>query len=380
MSVKVKSIEVIPLSYPLNPKFGHARGLNKARQSTIIKLETESGFVGYGEAFGSPKAISSIIHDLKDYFINKEPFDFPNLSTRLQNELYHVASKGLLVCALSGIEMAAWDLSGKALGVPVYKLLGGKARETLLPYASTGYFTESGDPIEILQEQVRTAQKLNLPAIKIKIGRGLKTDIERVKAVREVDGNMKLMVDINGGYTADLAIQTLRHIEEYSIYWVEEPVAPYDWKGFEKIKQACPHIPIATGEAEYTRYGFKEIIQSGLIDIVQPDISKCGGISEAKAIAAMAQANNLRISPHVWGGIVGRSATIQFMASIPYYPHAIVESEGMILEYDIGENPLRDEIGTGPLQLVNGEIEILSRPGIGVELDLEKLEHYRIDR
>ena len=262
--------------------------------------------------------------------------------------------------------------------MPLYQLLGGKARDQFLPYASTGYINETRS-IDNLKRQTEEAVQYGLQAIKIKIGVNIKEDIKRVQAVREVSREMKLMVDINGNYTADLAIQSMKEMESYEIYWVEEPVPSYDLAGFQKIKSVFNKMFITSGEAEYTRYGFRDLIQQRLVDIVQPDLSKCGGIQEAKAICAMAQANNIRISPHIWGGVVGKSAAAHLMASIPFYPHSLVEPEPMLFEFDLGENALREQLGRAPLSLKDGWLEIEDSVGLGVELDEEKVKHYTIE-
>lgn len=344
----------------------------------MIKLTTDEGIVGFGEAFGPPQVIVAILKEIESNFIGICPTEFPNLVGKLMNMLYHTASKGLMLCAFSGIEMAGWDVVGKKVQMPLYQLLGGKARDKFLPYASTGYINESRS-IENLKQQTYEAQQLGLQAIKIKIGVNVQEDLERVQAVREISRDMKLMVDMNGNYTADTAIRSIKAIESYDIYWVEEPVPSYDLTGFQKIATACNGVVIASGEAEYTRYGFRDLIQQRLIDIVQPDLSKCGGIYEAKAICSMAQANNIRVSPHIWGGVVGRSAAAHLMASIPYYPHSLIETEPMLFEFDLGENDLRDEIGRAPLTLKDGWLTIEDSYGLGVELDEEKLKYYTME-
>jgi D-galactarolactone cycloisomerase len=339
---------------------------------------TDEGVIGYGEAFGSPKVIVALIKDLEPFFTGVDVSALPNTVVKVMNTLYHASSKGYLVCALSGIEMAGWDAFGKTLHLPVYQLLGGKARSRFMPYASTGYITRTKG-LEILKNQTEQAKALQMQAIKIKIGRNLRDDIDRVRTVREAAEEIKLLVDINGNYTADQSMRVIKELEPYNLYWVEEPVPFYDLEGLRKIKNRFGEITISTGEAEYTRYGFREIIQQGLADVVQPDLAKCGGIYEAKAISVMAQANNIRVSPHIWGGLVGRAAAAHLMASIPFYPHSLEEPEPMLFEYDLGENALRDELGQGPLRLKDGWIELSEDAGLGVYLDDDKVSYYRID-
>jgi len=377
-NLKIERIEIIPLLSQLEHPYGNARGLVEGRTCTIVKLVTESGEIGYGEAFGTPLVIDNIIQDLKRFFIRKDLFSIPNTMSKVFNELYHTSAKGLLVCALSGIEMAAWDLFGKSLGLPAYNLLGGKVRDTLTPYASTGYMTATNNESD-LKAQIEEVANRNFTAIKLKVGNNIKSDIQRVKMVRNHLPNIEIMVDMNGNYTADIAIRAINQLQEYDVYWFEEPLPPQDLLGYEKIKYACPEATIAVGEAEYTRYGFRGLIQNQLIDIVQPDLAKCGGITEAKAIVHMAQANNIRVSPHVWGGMVGQAAAIHFMMAIPFYPHSLEEPEPLYLEYDLGKNELREDIGeTSVFRNHQGLIEVKDAPGYGVTLDEEKLVYYQI--
>lgn len=376
----IEKIEAFPLRSHLDKPYGNARGLVSERVCTIIKLATECGEYGYGEAFGPPLVIERIVTDLNRFFINQDPFSVPNIMSKVINELYHTASKGLLVCALSGIEMAAWDLYGKMVNLPTYQLLGGKARKTLVPYASTGYIMATNN-ISELNEQINEVVNRDFTAIKIKIGRNIESDIERVKLVRKCLPNIKIMVDMNGNYTADIAIRSIHILQEYNVYWYEEPLPPHDLLGYERLKQACPQATIAVGEAEYTRFGFRELIQRKLVDIVQPDLAKCGGITEAKAIAHMAQANNIRVSPHVWGGMVGRAAAVHFMFALPFYPHSLEEPDNLYMEFDLGQNELRENIGeTSVFRNNEGLIEIKDKPGFGVILDEEMIKYYQISQ
>lgn len=375
--MRIAKIELFPLFYQLHKPYGNARGLVEGRTCTIVKLVTDSGEYGYGEAFGPPAVIEKITQDLESFFIQQDPLCIPNIMSKVFNQLYHTSSKGLLVCALSGIEMASWDLIGKKFNIPAYKLLGGKARDVLIPYASTGYMTSTNRDND-LKEQINEVKAKGFTAIKIKIGRNIENDLHRVKMVRSLLPNIKVMVDMNGNYTADVAIEAIHKLQEYEVYWFEEPLPPQDLAGYEKIKISCPKARIAVGEAEYTRYGFRELVQNQLVDIIQPDLAKCGGITEARAIVNMAQANNIRVSPHVWGGMVGQAAAVHFMLALSPYPHSLDDPEGLYLEYDLGENMLRDDIGeTSVFRNDQGLIEVKDFPGFGVELDEEKLAFYK---
>jgi D-galactarolactone cycloisomerase len=294
------------------------------------------------------------------------------------NALYHMGQSGSHISALSGIDQALWDVIGQATGQSVSKLLGGKSREEMMAYASTGYITRSLKT-EDLRTQIEKAVELGFKAVKIKIGINPKVDRERVKLTREIVGkDVLLLVDANGNYTRESALRCIRMIEEFDIYWFEEPLSPEDIDGYRFLKERSG-IPLAAGEALFTRFGFRPYIAEGLIDFVQPDLSKCGGISEAKKIINLAQSWNLNVSAHVWGTAIGLAASLQFMAHLPSHPHSMVEPSPILFEYDISINPLRTHLVTESAVIKNGFIQVPDKPGFGVTIDKHFLQRLKED-
>lgn len=376
--MRIRAIEAIPLRYDVpTGAYGSARGMVSARTTCLVRVETDEGLVGLGEAFGPPRVMAAQVRELAPIFLGQDPFDHEKLWGVATNGRYHWGRTGLHIAALSGIEIACWDLMGKAVGRPAAKLLGGWNRDHVTAYASTGYFTERPDGYRRLVEQA-AAEGFRL--IKIKCGDGIRSDLERIDLVYEIAGaDVGVMVDLNGNYTADLALQLAPELEARRVVWLEEPVPPEDLDGYARLRDGC-RVPLASGEADALRVGFRELIARRLLDVVQPDVTTCGGLAEAKAIVRMAQTWNLRFSPHVWGGAVALAAALQLVAATPPHPHVAREAAPVLFEYDRGPNALRDELLATPLEVEGDRIAIPTGPGLGIELDWAAVERYRIDR
>ena len=284
---------------------------------------------------------------------------------------------GLTAC-YSGINIACYDALGKTLGVSVAELLGGRGKERIPAYASDGYITD--DPDGQLPTQLERFADLGFPAAKIKIGISPASDEARCALARELLGDdMLIMVDANGNYTVDLTLESMTRITPHGIHFYEEPLPPQDVLGYRELGRRGT-IPVATGEALYTVHDFARLVHPRAADILQPDLTLCGGFDQAKGIAMLCQIHNLRYSPHCWGGAVGLAAAIHFLAALPDYPHSDHLPTPRLLEYDVGDNPLRDELLTQPLTALNGEIAVPVGPGLGIDLNPEIVERYRLDR
>lgn len=195
-------------------------------------------------------------------------------------------------------------------------------------------------------------------------------------AAREILGpEVEILVDINSNYTLDLARESIERLVRYGIGWVEEPLAPQDFSGYEALHRWSP-VPIATGEALYTAFDFKRLIDRRAVDVVQPDLSLCGGFWQGRQIAQLAMMEHLRLSPHVWGTGVGLAAAVHFVASLPVYPHAGNVPRPTLVEYDLGDNPLRDSILVNPLAQNDGVIAVPDAPGLGIEIDWDAVERH----
>ncbi|MQA03930.1 MAG: mandelate racemase/muconate lactonizing enzyme family protein [Streptosporangiales bacterium] len=376
----VKSIESVPLVYQLpdGAAYGSARGRLPARQSTLVRLTTSDGVIGWGEAFGSVDVVGACVRELAPTVIDRQLDSASGWFTHHLQRSYHSTYGGPHVAAASALDVAMWDALGRTLGVSVGRLLGGRVRDRVTAYASTGYVTATRD-LAAFVDEITAAVEQGFDAVKIKLGLGPAEDRRRVEATREVIGaDRALMVDFNGNYSADVALRVLRGLDDLDLAWAEEPVPPEDVGGMRLVRAAG--VPTASGEALYTRFGFRDLIAERLVDVVQPDVCKCGGLSEARVIAHLAQTWNVRFSPHVWCGVVGQAASLQLLAAVPDYPAPEHVSEPLRFEFDRGPNALRDELALQPLQVSAGVVTIPDAPGLGVELDEQAIERLRSDR
>lgn len=378
--MEITELSVIPIAYALpdGEGLGDARGFGHERETTLVRVETDEGTVGWGEAFAPGSIVESTVNELfREDIVGMDPFDVESLAERSYTDPYHFGGSVFVQSSLSAIDVACWDIIGQTVGRPVYRLLGGTERTSLLPYASTMYYTERDRPIE---EPMEAAVAEGFTAAKIKIGTGTEEDVERVRTAREIlDNDARLMVDMNGNYRPRQAIETAKAIAEYDITWIEEPVPPENLSGYREIKQ---HIdtPLAAGEAHYGRFEFKRLIDDRTVDVVQPNLARCGGLSEARTIADMATTENVAVRPHIWNSAVGLAAAVQFAASVSEYPHTRNVPDPMMVEFDRSPNPLRDELLESPFDPTNGSLNVPQDSGLGIEIDEDALATYRTDR
>jgi D-galactarolactone cycloisomerase len=376
---RIRDIRLIPLAYrmPDLGAYGMARALVTERWSNLVEVETEDGVVGIGEAWGPARATAGYLDLIKPAYIGRELFERERIWSELIGRRYHLGLQNQMTACASGINIAIYDALGKTLGLPVCKLLGGLGRDRVPVYASDGYLT--GDPKNQLAAQLERIADQAFPGAKFKIGINPRSDEERVRLARDILGEEALLlVDVNGNYTVDQALESMRRIARYGIHFYEEPLPPQDFRGYELLAARAP-IPIATGEALYTIWDFNRLIAARAVDVVQPDVTLCGGLDEAKAIALLCRLNNVRFSPHVWGTGVGLAAAVHLVAALPDYPHTDHIPAPTLVEYDVGDNPLRDQVLTRPLRPVNGRIPVPEAPGLGIDLDRDALQRFRVD-
>jgi D-galactarolactone cycloisomerase len=375
---KIKSVELKSFEYVMDPSkaYGMARGLNFSRTCSLVALTTDDGVVGHGEAGGPPHIMREYLKLVLPFFLDRSIYDFELNASHIYNRLYHFGVQSQLTALLSGISIASLDAIGKTSGIAVHDLLGGRATDRFQCYATTGYFTpDAGNTFAAQLQQVASA---GFSAAKIKIGSGPASDLDRVRLAREILGDaVTLMVDVNGNYTVDIALQALRRIEPYGIHWCEEPLPPTDVRGYAELHARSP-IPLAAGEAFYTIHDFKRLVDAGGLDILMPSLITCGGFGQAKAVATLALMNNLRVSPSVWANGLAMAASLHFATSLPISPHTDNVPFPLLIEYDTGTNPFRDGMLAEPLQLKNGEIAVPTGPGLGVTVDTRAVEQFAL--
>jgi len=375
--MEIIDVKAFPLSFPLEEAAHDATGKWKEWNTVIVKVYADDGTIGIGEVGpihgGGMEVFKAIIEGkLKKMVIGENPFDREKLFEKMLGHgtsAYAFGTKGAIVSAVASIDIALWDLVGKVLKVPIYDLLGGKCREKIPAYAS-GFFGKAGKPLtpeECAREALLYVDE-GFTAMKMKVGFDSKSDLKRVKAVRDAIGpDIDLMVDANQSYSFPLAVKMARLFGKYDITWLEEPIPINDIEAMAALTSIV-EIPIAAGENYYTRYEFRDLLVKRAVDIIQPDIIHAGGVTECKRIASMANAWNIPCAPHIHS-TVGMVASIHLLASIP---------NGLVAEYITrgGSSALRDELFTRPLRIKNGYIEVPKGPGLGIELNEETLKKY----
>lgn len=360
--------------------FGWSQRVTNRRQSAICVVTTDEGLQGVGEAFyfgGPAKVVASLIDDgLGPLVVGQDPMDTSVIWDRLYNWTRDQGQKGLTVSAISAVDIALWDIKGKILGLPVYKLLGGAYRTRAKAYA-TGLYEPQGVPsiVDALVEEAVGYRDAGFSGMKLKVGYGLATDEKYVRAVREAIGDdVALMVDANHAYNASEAIRLARILAEYDVLWFEEPVVPEDLEGYMEVR-AASDVLIAGGECEYTRYGFRQLIDNRAVDILQPDLCAAGGYTEVMKVVAMASAASIPVIPHVWGTNVGLAAALQLHAALPHFPERRFAAEPFF-ECDRSHHPFRDGVTHERFALDGGYLAIPDRPGLGVSIDAAFMQRF----
>ncbi|MDB5378404.1 MAG: gci 2 [Rubritepida sp.] len=375
---RIRDIRILPLQYAMPPEdaYGMARGLTHVRGAGLVLLDTEDGVEGIGEAWGPASVNAAYLEIVKPYFIGRSVFAQRGIAQTILAKHYHFGTQNGLVAMLSGIDIAAHDAMGKLLNVPVCDLIGGRQRDRVPVYASGGYLTRAEDHLAALAAQLEPLAGRGFGAYKIKIGRHPREDAERAALARRIIGDAPLLtVDVNGNYTLDIVLESMRRMAESDIHWVEEPLAPQDWAGYRELAARTP-IPIATGEALYTLFDFRRVIDGRLAAVLQPDLTLCGGLDTARTIGALCGAEHLRVSPHVWGTGIGLAAAVHWVAALPSYPHAENVPYPALIEYDVGRNPLQNGIFETPIRFAEGFLHVPTGPGLGITLDRDALRRF----
>lgn len=374
LDIQVRAVHVLPLEYPLSAPYGMARGLTSVRQTTLVVVEASDGTLGVGEAWGPGRVTAALIEQMAPAFVGQSIYRTRPITRRIWASNYHMGAQGLQFGALGGIDTAVWDVVGQVAGRSVSELIGGRARERVLAYASAGYITERNDLGEF-RAAIEQARAAGFRAVKIKIGLGPDSDVERVAIARDAMGDdAHVLVDVNGAYTVDTALRSIQALEPFDVHWIEEPLSPEDVAGYARLRSLTSRS-IAAGEACYSRHALKPLVQDRLVDVVQPDVNKIGGVTEMVAVRDMAEINSVRFSPHCWSGAVSLASTLQVLSTVSSYPAQEDREVPLLLEYDQGHNPLRDDLVRGiPTVDGDGWVPIPNRPGLGLTLNRDALE------
>jgi len=304
------------------------------------------------------------------------PLDTGVLWHKMYSHSRDYGRKGTVVSAISAIDIALWDIAGQYYSQPIYQLLGGAQRTKVKPYA-TGFYRINGK-----QEATRLAQEAldhraaGFTAMKVKLGFGIADDIEVMGAISHAldDPNIEIMVDTNHAYGRSDALYLGKALEAYNIRWYEEPVVPEDIASYQSLREQLT-IPIAGGENEHSLYGFNQLFQQHAVDVAQPDVGSCGGITAMRDITAMAQANGVQVNPHVWGAAIAQAASLQVIAALPITHHSLFPTEP-ILEYDRSTHPFRQQLVESAWSVTNGQVEIPQGPGLGISVNMDVVSEF----
>lgn len=341
----------------------------------FIKIMTDEGISGWGELVSGTKTetVVACVKEMASKLIGKDPFQIEKIWQRLHRSFFRGGP--INGTAISGIEMALWDIKGKAFDVPVYELLGGAVRDRLQVYSWIGGDRPS-DVVEMAQQRWNKgfrAVKMNATSEMHYIDSYEKVDaaVERVASIRDKFGNrMAIGIDFHGRVHKPMAKVLAKALEPYHPMFIEEPVLPENWESFQNIANEVS-TPIATGERLYTRWDFKRLFQQGAVDIVQPDISLCGGLMEERKIAAMAEAFDMAVAPHAPYGPVALAATFQVDACTP---NVIIQEQSLGIHYNQGFDLLDFVKNKEIFQYQNSFVNIPKKPGLGIEMDEDKIK------
>ena len=373
---RIRDITILPLEFAPPEPYGSARGLAPRRGGGLVLLDTEDGVQGIGEVWGPPSVAQAYLALIKPFYVGRSVFAQRGSAQMVLARLYHAGTQNQMTALLGGIDIAAHDAMGKLLNLSVAELIGGRLRERIPVYASGGYFTAADDQDAALARQLEANADRGFGAFKIKIGRNPAEDAARCALARRIIGDAPLLtVDTNGNYTEDGVLESMRRSADSDIHWYEEPLAPQDWAGYRSLAARAP-VRLATGEALYTVFDFRRLIDGRLASVVQPDLTLCGGFEVARTIGVLCAAEHLRISPHVWGTGIGLAAALHFLAALPSYPHADHVPFPPLLEYDVGHNRLQNEIFVAPIRFADGWLDVPTGPGLGVTLDQAALRRF----
>ena len=345
-------------------------------QTTVVKVHTDEGVTGIGECISrlAPTATRDIVETIKPVLLGRDPRDVEVIWEMLYGIMMNRGhNKGFYIEAISGIDIALWDAMAKCEGVPLYKLLGGLHNNPLECYASSIFMKED---LESSLEEARGYVEAGYDSLKVKIGEDPEQDIELVWAVRDTVGpDVRVMVDANCGYDVTTALRVGKKLEEADVYWFEEPLTPDNLDGYRRLSDKLS-VPIAAGETEFTRWGFRDLITKGGIGIVQPNVARTGGVTECKKIAALASAYHIPYAPHTGtSSLVCLAASLQLSA---YLPNFLIY-EYMRADWDEEGNPLRTQLAQESFEeFRNGYLYVPDKPGIGMELNEDVIERYKV--
>jgi L-rhamnonate dehydratase len=374
--VKITDVEAIVLRQPVLDD-GIADG---SQDDLVIKVHTDEGIVGIGEVDSAPEAVQALVrapgshaiaNSLHDLLAGEDPTDIERLWEKMYRGLIYIGRRGIALHAISGIDIALWDIKGKIEGKPISELLGGAKRDRVRAYASMlmpDTTEETARRVSALCNDGFTAVKLGWGPL----GKDAAHDVRLATAAKEAAGDCEIMIDAGHGYGSDAgtAIGVARELEQLGIFWLEEPFLPDEYEAYAELADEVD-IRVAAGEQDTTVWGFRELIERGHVDLVQPDVTRCGGITELLRIGALAREHGVETVPHAWKSGIIKAASLHVNAVLP---------DALFQEYCVADTPINQTLTRERLPLdADGFVAVPTGPGLGIELDEDVLERYRVE-
>ncbi|MDG1104355.1 MAG: mandelate racemase/muconate lactonizing enzyme family protein [Ascidiaceihabitans sp.] len=388
--MKITRIISHVLSYDMPEVLGYSQQYYSKRSAHLVEVQTDEGITGWGECFGPGNvalANKGIVEKvIQPMVVGMNPMDRDVVWHKVYNLLRDHGQKGMPMQALSGVDIALWDIAGKSASLPLHQLIGGAHRNDVPCY---GYGMMLRDePVEDLAarfaDESAAIKDMGFVAAKMKVGFGPKPDVKLCKAVRRSVGEeYRFMVDANHCYTTPDAFYVGRALDELDAYWFEEPIAPEDLDGYRELRAGL-RLNISGGEAEFNRWGWRNILENRGLDIAQPEVCALGGVSEYLRVLALCHAHFTPVINHVWGSAIAVATNLQLLAAMPSMPGGLHPWEPM-LEFDTTDNKFRDDLLVEPLDIQsqvkakNGRVAVPLGHGIGVEPDRDFIKHYSVD-
>lgn len=369
----VQTVEARTISIPLRKPLAFSTRYVERREYTLVRVRTVDGVEGIGYCYCGNRAghlVTQFVRALlRDHVIGADPFAVETMWTAMSRDAVLLGRTGAAVRAISAIDVALWDVMGKVTGLPLHRLLGGPKTDRVPCYASGGYYWDGVDPCRYVTDELERYVAAGFTAVKIKVGRlSAAEELRRARAARKAIGpDVLLMMDANNAWPdAASAIPAIQALAEVNPFWVEEPLMPDDRRGHAAIRRKVS-VPIATGEIETTRWGFSELVQLEAVDMLQPDATVLGGITEFRKVAAIAAGRNIPLYPH-WMHHLHTSivASVANAVMVEFFPDRSVLNLGDVLEDEI-----RADDGTLPVP---------QDPGIGVRFDMKAIDRFAVDR
>ncbi len=387
--MKITRVTSHVLEYDLPEELGYSQQYYSKRTAHLVEVETDEGITGWGECFGpgnialANKAIVEKV--IQPMILGDDPVDRDVIWHKVYNLMRDHGQKGMPLQSLSGIDIALWDIAGKVANLPIHALIGGAHRKQVASYGYGMMLKQQSvdDHIARFHDEAAAIKEMGFVAAKMKIGLGREDDLKLCEAVRRgVGDDYKFMADANHCYTTADALYVGRGLEELNAYWFEEPVAPEDLAGYRELREKLT-VNISGGEAEFTRWGWRALLESRGLSIAQPEVCALGGISEYLRVLALCQAHFTPVINHVWGSAIAVATNLQLLAAIPPMPGGLFPNDPW-LEFDTTDNKFRDEMLETPLNIQqqvkqnNGFVDVPTGPGLGIDPDPKFIARYSV--